>query len=97
MATGTNIRTYYNGSWHEGDIPLIKAADHGMWLGSNVFDGARMVNGLTPDLDKHCARVNASAEALMVTPTVSTEEMVEIAKEGLAAYDSDAAVYIRPM
>lgn len=97
MSTGTNIRTYFNGSWHAGDIPVMKAADHGMWLGSNVFDGARLANGLTPDLDKHCARVNASAEALMVTPTVSPEEMVEIVKEGLKAYPADAAVYIRPM
>jgi len=97
MATGTNIRTYYNGSWHDGDISIIRAADHGAWLGSTVFDGARMVNGLTPDLDKHCARTNRSAEALMLTPTVSTDDMVEIVKEGLKAYALDAAVYVRPM
>ncbi|CUH51073.1 branched-chain amino acid aminotransferase [Shimia marina] len=97
MATGTNIRTYFNGSWHEGDAPIIRAADHGAWLGSAVFDGARLVNGLTPDLDKHCARTNRSAEALMLTPTVSTEDMVEIVKEGLKAYAPGAAVYIRPM
>ena len=72
MATGKNIRTYFDGSWHEGDIAVMKAADHGMWLGSNVFDGARLANGLTPDLDKHCARVNASAAALMVTYTLYT-------------------------
>lgn len=97
MATGKNIRTYFNGEWHDADIAVMNAADHGMWLGSNVFDGARFFNGLTPDLDKHCARVNASAEALMVTPTVSTDDMVEIVTEGLKAYAPDAAVYIRPM
>lgn len=97
MATGTNIRTYFNGAWHDGDIPLMRAADHGMWLGSNVFDGARFANGLTPDLDKHCARVNASARALMVTPTVETAQMVAIVREGLKSYASDAAIYIRPM
>ncbi|WP_338549327.1 branched-chain amino acid aminotransferase [Roseovarius phycicola] len=97
MATGTNIHTYYDGTWHKGDVPLMRAADHGMWLGSNVFDGARLANGLTPDLDKHCARVNASAAALMVTPTVTPDEMVEIVKEGLKLYAPDAAVYIRPM
>ncbi|WP_317056746.1 branched-chain amino acid aminotransferase [Roseovarius rhodophyticola] len=97
MATGTNIHTYYDGTWHKGDVPLMRAADHGMWLGSNVFDGARLANGLTPDLDKHCARVNASAEAMMVSPTVSPDEMVEIVKEGLKFYAPDAAVYIRPM
>ncbi|MFD1160623.1 branched-chain amino acid aminotransferase [Roseovarius aestuarii] len=97
MATGSNIRTYFNGTWHDGDMAVMKAADHGMWLGSNVFDGARMAHGLTPDLDKHCARVNASAEALMVSPTVMAEDMVEIVKEGLRAYSQDTAVYIRPM
>ena len=97
MPTGTNIRTYFNGTWHDGDIAVMNAADHGMWLGSNVFDGARFFDGVTPDLDKHCARVNASAEALMVTPTISTEDMVEIVLEGLKAYPKDAAVYVRPM
>ncbi|MEL6648037.1 MAG: branched-chain amino acid aminotransferase [Pseudomonadota bacterium] len=97
MPTGINVRTYFHGTWHEGDIAVMNAADHGMWLGSNVFDGARFFDGVTPDLDKHCARVNASAEALMVTPTISTEDMVEIVLEGLKAYPNDAAVYVRPM
>lgn len=97
MATGKNIRTYFNGTWHEGDVPIMQAADHGAWLGSSVFDGARFVNGLAPDLEPHCARVNRSAEALMLTPTVSTEDMVEIVREGLALYPGDTAVYIRPM
>ena len=97
MATGTNIRTYFNGTWHEGDVPVMNAADHGAWLGTTVFDGARMVNGLMPDLEAHCARVNRSAEALMLTPTVTTADMVEIVKEGLAAYAPGSAVYIRPM
>jgi branched-chain amino acid aminotransferase len=97
MATGTQIRTYFNGTWHDGDVPIMRAADHGSWLGTTVFDGARSVNGLTPDLDKHCARANHSAKALMITPTVSTKDMVAIVHEGLKAYAPDAAVYIRPM
>lgn len=97
MATGTNIRTYFNGSWHEGDPAVIRAADHGAWLGTTVFDGARYVDGIAPDLAKHCARVNASARALMITPTVEAADMVEIVWEGLRAYPKEAAVYIRPM
>ena len=97
MATGTNIRTWFEGAWHEGDARIMAAADHGSWLGTTVFDGARQANGLTPDLDAHCARVNRSAEALMITPTVTAEDMVEIVREGLARYPKDAAVYIRPM
>lgn len=97
MATGTNIRTYFEGSWHDGDAPIMRAADHGSWLGTTVFDGARYVNGIAPDLYAHCARVNRSAEALMITPTVTTEDMVQIVWEGLQAYSKDTAVYIRPM
>lgn len=97
MVTGTNIRTYFNGKWHDGDVPVMSAADHGAWLGSGVFDGARMVDGLTPDLDAHCARANRSAAALMLTPTVETGDMVALIREGLNAYPRGAAVYIRPM
>lgn len=97
MASGTNIRTFFDGQWHDGDIAVIRAADHGAWLGSGVFDGARFVNGLAPDLEAHCARVNRSARALGLTPTVSTQDMVQMVWDGLAAYPRDAAVYIRPM
>ena len=97
MATGTNIRTYFGGRWHKGDVPIISAADHGAWLGSGVFDGARYFDGLAPDLEAHCARVNRSARALMLTPTIATDVMVGLVREGLESYARDAAVYIRPM
>jgi branched-chain amino acid aminotransferase len=97
MATGNNIRTYFNGTWHKGNVPIINAADHGAWLGSNVFDGARYFNGVAPDLLAHCQRVNNSAKALMLKPSVEANDMVEIIWEGLKQYEADAAVYIRPM
>jgi len=97
MATGTNIRTYFEGRWHDGDVPVMRAADHGMWLGSSVFDGARWFEGRVPDLAAHCERVNRSAGALMITPTVSPIDMVQIVEEGLKSYGPNDAVYIRPM
>ena len=97
MAVGKNIRTYFEGTWHEGDAPIMRAADHGSWLGSSVFDGARYFEGMAPDLAAHCERVNRSAAALMLTPTVTAEQMVDLVREGLQAYPDDAAVYIRPM
>lgn len=97
MAIGSNILTWFEGRWHRGDIAVMRAADHGAWQGSNVFDGARMFDGLTPDLDKHCARINASARAMMLTPTMEAETMVEIVREGLADCPKDMPVYIRPM
>jgi branched-chain amino acid aminotransferase len=97
MATGTNIRTYFEGAWHDSDVMIMRAADHGSWLGTTVFDGCRRFEGVTPDLEAHCARVNRSAEALMITPTVSTDAMVAIVREGLSLYPKSAAIYIRPM
>jgi branched-chain amino acid aminotransferase len=97
MAFGTHIRTWFEGRWHEGDVAVMRAADHGIWQGSSVFDGARFFEGVAPDLEAHCARVNRSAAALMITPTMTPKAMVAIAREGLAAYGPDDAVYIRPM
>jgi len=54
MATGTNIHTYFEKNWHKGNIPIMNAADHGSWLGSTVFDGARYFDGVAPDLLAHC-------------------------------------------
>jgi len=97
MATGTNIRTYFNGTWHNDDVAIMRAADHGSWLGTTVFDGARYFDGRAPDLEAHCARVNRSAEALMITPTMDTADIVAAVHEGLRAYGPNDAVYIRPM
>ena len=46
MAAGTNLRTYFDGAWHEGNVPVMRAGDHGAWLGSTVFDGARYVEAI---------------------------------------------------
>ena len=97
MASGENIKTYFNGAWHDGDKYILRAADHGAWLGSSVFDGARFFEGATPDLLLHCERVNNSARAMMLDPTVTPEEMVGIIKEGLSSFDRATSVYIRPM
>jgi branched-chain amino acid aminotransferase len=97
MASGTNIRTFFEGKWHEGNIPVMRAADHGAWLGSTVFDGARYFDGMAPDLALHCARVNRSAEAMQLTPTHAAQDIEGIVRDGLKAYRPDQALYIRPM
>ena len=61
MAISGNIKTYFEGTWHDGNPVVMRAADHGAWLGTTVFDGARFFDGLAPDLEAHCARVNRSA------------------------------------
>jgi branched-chain amino acid aminotransferase len=68
-----------------------------MWLGTSVFDGARWFEGVAPDLDLHCKRVNASAIALGLRPTQTVDEMVGLTWDGLRKFDGETAVYIRPM
>ena len=97
MAYGKNIRTYFEGAWREGNAYVMRAADHGSWLGSTVFDGARYFEGIAPDLHAHCQRLINSAESMGITPLHAAEELVEISMEGVRAYGPDAAVYIRPM
>ncbi|GFE63308.1 branched-chain amino acid aminotransferase [Litoreibacter roseus] len=97
MATGTHIKTYFEGAWHDGDVAIMRAADHGSWLGTTVFDGARYFDGVAPDLKAHCTRINKSAAALMITPTHTADDMVNIIWDGLKSYPTDAAIYIRPM
>lgn len=97
MAVGDVIWTYFNCKWHQGDLPVMNAADHGTWLGSLVFDGARAFEGVVPDLDLHCERANNSALALGLKPTVEVADMMALTMEGLAKFEAEAPVYIRPM
>jgi branched-chain amino acid aminotransferase len=100
MALGTGWSktwTYFEGEWQEGNVPIMGPRTHAAWLCSVVFDGARYFEGVTPDLELHCARVNDSARKLFLKPTVTTEEWVRLAREGIARFDKDAALYIRPM
>ena len=64
---------------------------------SSVFDGARAFEGVTPDLDKHCARLNRSAQSMGLKPTMSVEAMLDLAKDGMKKFAPGAELYIRPM
>ncbi len=97
MAEWSKTWTFLDGEWLEGNPPIAGPRTHALWLGSCVFDGARAFEGVAPDLDRHCMRVNDSAAALGLKPLYRWEEMVEIAQDGLDRFDKDAAVYIRPM
>jgi len=88
---------YYNGAWGTGEVPLMTSATNAAWLANAVFDGARAFEGVAPDLDLHCARSIRSAEGLLMRPPVTAERVLELAREGIAMFPADAALYIRPM
>jgi branched-chain amino acid aminotransferase len=89
--------TFFEDKWHEGNVPLMGPRTHAAWLCSIVFDGARAFEGVIPDLDLHCARVNDSAKKLYLKPVVSTEQWMKLAREGVAKFGNEVALYIRPM
>ena len=97
MTIGSDIRTWYEGEWHEGNTPIMGAADHATWLGTLVFDGARTFCGVTPDLDLHCDRIVRSAIAMGMTPPMDAAQVLKLAREGIAKYPDDAELYVRPM
>lgn len=97
MAVGKEIVTWFDGRWHRGNVPVIGAADHGAWLGSGVFDGARQFEGVRPDLDLHSARIVKSAEAMGMVPAVDGETVQGLLEEGCGMFPADAALYLRPM
>src|SRR5262249_54312913 len=83
--------------WHEGNVPIMGPRTHAAWMCSCVFDGARAFDGVTPDLDLHCARVNDSAKKLFLKPLVSNDVWVGLVKDGIDSFDQMFALYIRPM
>lgn len=95
-ATLTSI-CYVNGQWGTGEVPLMTSATNAAWLANAVFDGARAFEGVAPDLDLHCQRAIRSAEGLLMKPPVTAEQVLALAREGIAKFPADAPLYIRPM
>ncbi len=89
--------SYIDGEWVPGNAPALGPMDDGVWLGSSVFDGARSFGGATPDLDRHCARAIRSALTLGMEPAITAEEIEALAREGIAKFNKDTALYICPL
>ena len=89
--------TFFEGEWLEGNPQIFGPMTHAVWLSSLVFDGARTFEGVTPDLDRHCARTVRSAAALGLGPTLEAGLILELAREGIKKLPAGKALYIRPM
>lgn len=89
--------TFFDGAWHQGNPPILGPRSHGFWLASSVFDGARVFEGVAPDLDAHAARLVRSAETIGLQCPVGAERIVELAHEGAKKFAPGAAIYVKPM
>ena len=88
---------YWNGEWTDGNPGIMGPMDHGAWLGSTVFDGARAFEGVAPDLDLHCERLVRSAVAMGLRPLHAPGELLELCRDGISRFPGDAELYIKPM
>jgi branched-chain amino acid aminotransferase len=88
---------WFNGEWHEGNPALIGPRSHVAWLGSSVFDGARVFEGVAPDLDRHCERVNRSALTIGLKPTMDAAVIMDLVREGVKKFSPGTALYVKPM
>src|SRR5215469_11457501 len=89
--------TFFGGDWHRGNIGIMGPRSHASWLASTVFDGARAFEGVTPDLERHLARINQSAEAMLLNPIVPPGQWLELALAGVKRFAPLSALYIKPM
>jgi branched-chain amino acid aminotransferase len=87
---------YLDGEWLDGNPLLLGAWSHATWMGAAIFDGARAFEGVTPDLDLHCARTIRSAIALGLRSPLSAGEIREILQEGIARFPKGTPLYLRP-
>jgi branched-chain amino acid aminotransferase len=88
---------WFNGAWHEGNPSIIGPRSHASWLGSSVFDGARAFEGVMPDLDRHCERVNRSALTIGLKPTMEPQAIMDLVSEGVKKFAPGTALYVKPM
>ena len=92
-----NAWTWIDDKWLEGNPPIMGSMTQSTWLGSLVFDGARRINGKTPDLDRHCARLINSADCMNLTPPKSAKEVFDLCIEGCSKFTKNEDLYIKPM
>ncbi len=97
MSSHSRTWTWIDGKWIEGNPPIMGPRTHAAWLGSSVFDGARVFEGVMPDMEAHARRVNDSAVRMGLAPTREVGEIVELARDGSRKFDAKVALYVKPM
>ena len=88
---------YYDGTWSEEQPLIMGPTSQAVWMATAVFDGTRVLAGVGPDLDRHCQRCIASAEAMGLEPALDAEGIEALIWEGVAKFPPHAQLFIRPM
>jgi branched-chain amino acid aminotransferase len=88
---------WHDGEWSAEPRAILGLSNNSFWMGNSVFDGARAYEGVMPDLDRHCERLLRSAKHMLMRPTMGAKHLSAICREGVAKFDPEAELYIRPM
>lgn len=88
---------FHDGKWYDESPNILGPMDHSFWMASVVFDGARSIQGMAPDLDLHCERLGRSARALGFNPTMESGEIIELCRQAIKKMPKESELYIRPM
>jgi len=97
VAIGDACCTWFEGAWHDGNLPILGAADHATWQGTLVFDGCRYFEGVTPDLERHSNRIINSAKTMGMHAFVDGDTVKGLIEEGIKRFEPGKALYLRPM
>lgn len=97
MAWYSQTWNWIDGKWIEGNPPIMGPRTHASWMASSVFDGGRIYDGVHPDLDLHCQRVNRSAASVGLKAIKDAEEIQALALEGAKKFGNNPAIYVKPM
>ncbi len=97
MALGNDVWTWFRGDWTQANLPILGAADHATWQGTLVFDGARLFEGVTPDLGLHCQRIVRSASAMGMNSPYTADEIRKLVQTGIRLFRPGTDLYLRPM
>ncbi|MBL28147.1 MAG: branched chain amino acid aminotransferase [Rhodospirillaceae bacterium] len=88
--------TFFEGRWLDGNPPVMGPLSQSFMHGSTVFDGARVFDGVAPDLLRHCERLVNSAAVMGLTCPVTAEEVAVLTHEGVGRMPAGMPLYVRP-
>ena len=89
-----SLKVWMNGDLIRSEDAKIGVYDHGLLYGDGVFEGIRVYHGRVFKLDRHLARLYASAEAIRLVIPFACEQLSEAIHETMKA-NSQSDAYIR--
>lgn len=75
-----SLTIYLDGEFVKEEEAKISVFDHGLLYGDGVFEGIRAYNGLVFKLEEHINRLYEGLQVLMLSVSLSKEEMGEVVR-----------------